>query len=184
MAQMNRNVNLEEISSDATLGIPWLNYQTFGQKLVLIISITISIALYAVDMFVLRVNMVLTMLSFFIPLTVGILFGCNYNEDFSLFNYIKLIIFKPSIKLYSTPIEDIMTIRGNAELIEKAKESESLKSNEASPEMQKKSLLKLIIGVSVFIVFLVVIIICFVILKHNDNQIHHSVSMFMTRITI
>lgn len=32
MASMNRNVNLEEINTDAFMGITYLNYQSLAQK--------------------------------------------------------------------------------------------------------------------------------------------------------
>lgn len=36
MASMNRNVNLEEVNTDAFMGISYLNYQSMLQKVVFI----------------------------------------------------------------------------------------------------------------------------------------------------
>lgn len=45
MAQMNRNVNLEEIESDALLGIDALKNQTFLQKIVFFGCVGIGVVL-------------------------------------------------------------------------------------------------------------------------------------------
>ena len=45
MASMNRNVNLEEVNTDAFMGISYLNYQSMLQKVVFIGGIVIGIAI-------------------------------------------------------------------------------------------------------------------------------------------
>ena len=42
MAQMNRNVNLEEIDSDALFGIDALKHQTILQKIIFLVGLRIE----------------------------------------------------------------------------------------------------------------------------------------------
>ena len=45
MASMNRNVNLEEVNTDAFMGISYLNHQSMLQKVVFVGGIVIGIAI-------------------------------------------------------------------------------------------------------------------------------------------
>ena len=56
MASMNRNVNLEEVNTDAFMGISYLNYQSMLQKVVFIGGIVIGIAINLVGTFLLEIN--------------------------------------------------------------------------------------------------------------------------------
>ena len=56
MASMNRNVNLEEINTDAFMGISFLNYQSLPQKIVFIGGVVAGIAINLIGTFVFNIN--------------------------------------------------------------------------------------------------------------------------------
>ena len=90
MASMNRNVNLEEVNTDAFMGISYLNHQSMLQKVVFVGGIVIGIAINLVGTFVLDISINITMILTLLPIILGVAFGCNFNEDLSL------ILFKTS----------------------------------------------------------------------------------------
>ena len=92
MASMNRNVNLEEINTDAFMGISYLNYQSIPQKIVFIGGVLVGIALNLIGTFILDISINVSILLNLVPLLVGVVFGCNYNEDLSLIKYMKTYI--------------------------------------------------------------------------------------------
>lgn len=173
MATMNRNVNLEEINSDAFMGIPFLNYQTVFQKGIFIGSIIVGIGLCFVSIFFLDLGANVAVLLTLLPLIPGIAFGCNYNQDLSLLKYLKLILFKPSNILYSKSTEDLLQLRNAADRIKQEEELKQREAQKASPEQQRKLLLKLIIGIIAFFIFMAVII--FIIMQTKTDSIHHTV---------
>ena len=79
MASMNRNVNLEEVNTDAFMGISYLNYQSMLQKVVFIGGIVIGIAINLVGTFLLEININVTMILTLVPILSGVAFGCNFN---------------------------------------------------------------------------------------------------------
>ena len=98
MASMQRNVDLEEIESDAPLGLDFLKYQTPFQKIWLISMIFTGVGLMLLGTFVLKININICVVFVFVPLLFGILFGANYNQDFSVFQYIVHTLKKSSVK--------------------------------------------------------------------------------------
>ena len=92
MAQMNRNVNLEEIDSDALFGIDALKNQTIFQKIVFFGSVIAGVLLNVLLPLYCDTPRIACILMFLGLLLIGVAFGCNYNEDLSLIKYIKLLI--------------------------------------------------------------------------------------------
>lgn len=184
MATMNRNVNLEEINSDAFMGIPFLNYQTVWQKAIFIGSIVTGIGLCIVSIFCFNLNTNVAVLLTLLPLIVGIAFGCNYNQDLSLLKYLKLILFKPSKIYYSKPTEDLVQLKNAADRIRQEDELKQQEAKKASPEQQRKLLLKLVVGMLAFFLFMAIIII--VIMQSKTESIHHTVaaSYYIGRVLI
>lgn len=173
MATMNRNLNLEEVNSDALMGISYLNYQTVSQKVIFFGSIIVGIALNLLGNFLFHIGTGASICITLIPLIVGIAFGCNYNQDLSLIKYVKLLLFKPSVTYYSKPTEDIEQIKNSASRIKKEELLKERQQQQASPEEQKKLLIKLLIGVIAFIIFMIVILM--VISGSRTQEIHHTV---------
>ena len=174
MATMNRNINLEEINADALMGIPFLNYQTLIQKVEVWGGIGVAVIWNIIGNFILHVNPMLIVIFTLIPVLIGSVFGCNYNQDLSLIKYIYLILNKPMTVLVSKPTEDLIQIKMAASRIARDKELKEKQANAASPEEQKKLLMKLGIGASIFILFLLIVIA--LILAGKTEEIHHIVN--------
>ena len=98
MASMNRNVNLEEINTDALMGISYLNYQSLPQKIVFIGGIIAGVAINLIGTFIFNISINVSIFLTLIPILIGVAFGCNYNEDLSLIRYFKLLISKTGKK--------------------------------------------------------------------------------------
>lgn len=175
MAQMNRNLNLEEVNSDAFMGIPYLNYQTIFQKILFWGSVILGIALNLVSVFVFSANGNLAVLLTLLPLAFGVAFGCNYNQDLSLFQYLILVLKKPSIIYTSKPTEDILQLRNTAKQFEQEEKLRERQQNPVTAESQKKLLMKLGIGIVVFILFIVIVL--GILGSKKENEIHHTVAL-------
>lgn len=173
MATMKRNINLEELDSDAMFGISFLNYQSMLQKIIFWSCVVIGAAWNILGAFVFHFNSIGVIFGTFIPLFIGIAFGCNYNEDLSLFNYFMLIFFKPKQVLMSKPTEDLAQLKAIAA---KIKEEEDMKKKQelgATPEEQRKLLMELIFGGIAFVLFLIIVVI--VILANKTDVMHHII---------
>lgn len=175
MATMNRNVNLEEVNSDAFMGISYLNHQSLLQKAVFIGGIMAGIAINLVGTFILEVSINLTIVLTLIPLLIGVAFGCNYNEDLSLIKYFRLLISKPAKAYYSKPTEDLAQLHMAAERIRQEEELLKQQQEKMSDEAQKQLLFRLGIFALMAVVIFVVIIILINAMK--TDEIHHTVSL-------
>lgn len=173
MASMNRNVNLEEINTDAFMGISYLNYQSIPQKIVFIGGVLVGIALNLIGTFILDISINVSILLNLVPLLVGVVFGCNYNEDLSLIKYMKLLISKPSKVYYSKPVEDLEQLHKAATRIREEEEQLKKQQEKISDEAQKKMLIKLGIGSLIVIVIFIVLLIT--IKATNKKELHHTV---------
>ncbi len=173
MASMNRNPNLEEINSDMPLGIDFLQYQTIFQKVLLIGSIILSVFMNLAGTFWFHFSINLTIVVTLIPLTIGVAFGCNYNEDLSLIKYLILMLSKPMVFIRTRPREDGKVVRDSARSVElelrKHRQSQNLIEKE-----QKRMLKIVVVMVVLFVVFIlgtVTIINC-----TKTEDIHHSIA--------
>lgn len=172
MATMNRNLNLEEVNSDAFMGIPYLNYQSIFQKIIFFGSILLGIVLNIIMTFFFDVNRNLAIVLTILPLTVGVAFGCNYNQDLTLIQYLMLILFKPKKTYGSKSTEDLAYIRTSAE---KVRREEELRNRQnLSPEEHRKFLLKVIIGIVVIVVLFIMVLFVIKTMKPAP-ELHHTV---------
>jgi hypothetical protein len=177
MATMNRNVNLEEINSDAFMGITYLAHQTVMQKMIFIGSLVASVGFNLAASFVFHMNSMVGMFISLVPLMVGILFGCNYNEDLSLYNYIHLIVSKPSKLFLSMSTEDFEKLRSSGDRI-RQEEIRRNANQKATEEEQKKMLIKLGVGFAVGVLIFVILMIAVVATRNSEGteEVHHTVS--------
>ena len=175
MAQMKRNLNLEEVNSDAFMGIPFLNYQTIPQKMLFWGSMIFGIILNLVSIFAFSANANIAVLLMLLPLIFGVAFGCNYNQDLSLFQYLMLILKKPAKKYASKPTEDILQLRNSAKQFELEERKREQQRNPVTAESQKKLLIKLLIGIVAFILFLVIVL--GVLGNRKENELHHTIEV-------
>lgn len=175
MATMNRNVNLEEINSDAFMGITYLQHQTILQKVILFGNIIIAIGMNLLGNFYWNINMNIVILMTLLPLSLGVILGCNYNEDLSLAKYFKLVISKPFKEFYSKPTEDLEQLRNSAERIRMEEEQLKLQNQKVSQEEQKKLLFQLLLGVG--LTFILLILILLFIKSTKNEEVHHTVAL-------
>lgn len=173
MASMNRNVNLEEINTDAFLGISYLKYQTGLQKIIFIGGILSGIGVNLAGTFIFHLSSNVSMLLAMVPLLIGVAFGCNYNEDLSLINYFKLLILKPKKTYYSKPVEDLEQLRNAALRIREEEELRKRQQEKVSDEAQRKLLIKMaIVAVLSVVIFILILVL---IKSMKAEEIHHTV---------
>ncbi len=172
MATMNRNVNLEEINSDAFMGIPFLNHQTIGQKVIFWGSVVVAVIWNILGTFLFHINAGIIIALTLVLLAFGVAFGCNYNQDLSLLEYLKLILFKPATAYYTKPVEDLEQIKIAAARMDK--EAELLeKQKEVTPEQQRKLLIRLLSGVLIVVLLFVIFLI--VLIASKEDVLHHVI---------
>ena len=174
MATMNRNVNLEEVNSDAFMGIPFLNYQSTGQKIVFWGSVIISVAWNVLGTFLFHINANIIIFSTLIPLTIGVLFGCNYNQDLSLIDYIKLILFRPSVAFVTKPTEDMEQLKLEIIRIDKEEELKA-KQKKVTAESQQRLLIRFLVGALIVVILFIIFLI--VLASSNNEVLHHIIEM-------
>lgn len=174
MAIMNRNVNLEEINTDAFMGISYLNYQTIPQKIIFVVGVVSGIGLNLLCTFLWGLGTMATLGITLVPLLIGVAFGCNYNEDLTLIRYFSLIVSKPCKKLYSAPMEDLEQIRKRAEQLKQEEAAKEAKAAQVSDEAQRRLLKMMAIIGLLFIIGIIVAVILINSLK--VEEIHHTVS--------
>lgn len=173
MATMNRNLNLEEVNSDAFMGIPFLNYQSAGQKIIFACSIVLSVAIMLIGTFYFKWNANLIVFICLIPLAVGVAFGGNYNQDLSLIKYVHLILLKPSKRYELKPTEDLSYLNTKAAQLIREKERQKLQERNISPQEHRRTLLKLMLGVAIAVIAFLVILVF--IEANRAEEIHHIV---------
>ena len=170
---MNRNVNLEEINTDAFMGISFLNYQSLPQKMVFIGGVVAGIAINLIGTFVFNINVNASIFLTLIPILIGVAFGCNYNEDLSLIRYFKLMISKPEKAYYSKPAEDLEQLHNAAKRIREEETLRKRQQEKMSDEAQKKLLIKM--GICALISIIALIVILMAINATKTEDVHHTV---------
>ena len=177
MAQMNRNVNLEEIDSDALFGIEALKNQTLVQKLVFFGSVILGVLANVLLPIYCGTPTIVCIMIFMVFLVIGVGFGCNYTEDMTYGRYLYYFFFKPTKPLSYESTEDVIMIRKKAAEIKKEEELMLRRKQQANPEEQRKLLVKMIAFVIVLAVAIGAVFV-FAGMK-EDNNIHHTVDVEM-----
>lgn len=173
MAQMNRNVNLEEIDSDALFGIDALKNQTILQKIVFFGCVIAGVLLNVLLPLYFETPRIVCILMFLGLLLVGVAIGCNYTEDMTYGKYLYFFFFKPTTPLFFKSTEDVEEIRKSAALIKKEEDMMLRRKEQANPEVQRKLLIKVIIFVLVLAVAIGGIFLYGA--KKDEGNIHHKV---------
>ncbi|SCW50673.1 hypothetical protein SAMN02910400_01043 [Lachnospiraceae bacterium C10] len=171
MAQMNRNVNLEEIDADALFGIDALKNQTIFQKIIFFGSVIAGVLLNVLLPLFLETPRIVCILIFMALLLIGVAFGCNYTEDMTYGKYLYFFFFKPSTPLYFKSTEDVKAIKEAAKRLEAEEELLLRKKQQADPAAQRKLLIKVI----AFVVVLAVAIGGIFVVGHikDKRNLHH-----------
>lgn len=115
MAQMERNVNLEEIDSDALFGIDALKGQSILQKIIFFTCLGAGIVANVCMPMFLGTPRVVCIFIFLGLILIGIAFGCNYTQDMTYGKYMYCYFFKPVKTLRYESTEDIGRIKKKAE---------------------------------------------------------------------
>ncbi len=152
MAQMERNVNLEEIDTDALFGIDALKGQSLLQKIIFFTCLLLGILANVFMPMFLGTPRAVCIFIFLGLILTGIAFGCNYTQDLTYGKYICCFLFrKPKVLKYESS-EDIGNIKKRA--LELKREEEMLLKREraADPKAQKRLLIKLIVFLTVMVI--------------------------------
>jgi len=175
MAQMNRNVNLEEIDADALFGIDALKNQSIGQKFVFFGCLIAGVLLNVLLPLFFETPRIICVFMFLGLLLIGVAIGCNYTEDMTYGKYLFYFFFKPTTPLFYESTEDVEKIREKAAEIKKEEEILLRKSQQADPMAQRKLLIKVIAFIVVMAVFIGGVFM-YGNMKKNNN-LHHSVEV-------
>lgn len=175
MAQMNRNVNLEEIDSDALFGIDALKNQSILQKIIFFGCLIIGVLLNVLLPLFFGTPRILCVVLFLGLLLIGVAFGCNYTEDMTYGKYMYYFFFKPTMPLDYKSTEDVGEIRKKALELKREEELLLRQSKQADPEAQRKLLIKVIC----FVVAMAVLIGAVFIYSgvKDKNNLHHRVEV-------
>lgn len=174
MAQMNRNVNLEEIDSDALLGIDALKNQTILQKIVFFGCVLIGVALNVALPLLYETPTIVCVFLFMAFLVIGVAFGCNYTEDMTYGQYFYRFFFKPTKVLLYESTEDVRWTKKRIEALRQEEEAKLQKERQADPVEQRKLLMKLIY----FVIAMVVLIAgVFIYSGTKEDDKHHKVTI-------
>ena len=177
MAQMNRNVNLEEIDSDALFGIEALKNQTLVQKIVFFGCVLLGVLANVLLPMFYGTPTIVCILIFMAFLLVGVAFGCNYTEDMTYGKYLYCFFFKPSITLFYESTEDVEKIKEKAIVLKREEDMKLRRQQQADPVAQRKLLIKLVL----FVVVIAIAIGSVFIYKgiNEDKNLHHEVERVM-----
>lgn len=171
MPQMNRNVNLEEIDSDALFGIDALKNQTFKQKVVFFGLIGVGVVLNVALPLLLDVPSIVCILILLVLLGIAVMVGCNYEEGMSFGKYLYLYFFKPAKAIYFKSTEDEKIRSKRAEELKKEEDLKLKETKLATKEEQNKLLIKLV----AFVMAVVVLIGGVFIYANMRDDTHHEI---------
>ena len=173
MAQMERNVNLED--ADALFGIDALKGQSILQKLIFFCCLLAGIvANVCIPMF-LHTPRVVCVFIFLGCILVGIAFGCNYTEDLTYGKYLYCYFFKPVKTLRYESTEDIELIKKRAEELKKEEDLLLKRERNADPKAQRKLLVRLLAFVLIMVILLLSALVYVKAVK--PKSYHHEVIM-------
>lgn len=172
MAQMNRNVNLEEIDSDALFGIDALKNQTFFQKIIFFGSVLAGVATNVMLPIFFHTPRMICIFLFLAFLLVGVAFGCNYTDDMTYGTYMYYFFCKPRRHLVFRSTEDLKVLKVKAQEMKREEEIKLQRQKQASPEEQRKLLIKM--GIF-FVVLAVIIAAAFMFGGKKESKVKHHV---------
>ena len=175
MAQMERNVNLEEIDADALFGIDALKGQSILQKLIFFCCLLTGIVANVCMPMFLHTPRVVCVFIFLGCILVGIAFGCNYTEDLTYVKYLYCYFFKPVKTLRYESTEDIELIKKRAEELKKEEDLLLKRERNANPREQRKLLVRLLVFVLVIAILLLSALVYVKAVK--PKSYHHEVIM-------
>lgn len=151
--QFERNVNLEEIDSDALFGIQYLSHQTMSQKVILWGNVIIAAASFIVTQMIYHFPFFVSFIISTVFVGVGFLFGANQSEHLTVGGYLKLVFFKPVKYVNYMSSEDVYVMKDEAEKLKTEAERQEKLRSEVTPEGQRRSLLMVVLLIVGFMSF-------------------------------
>ena len=173
--QFERNINLEEIDSDALFGIEYLAHQTLGQKIILWGNVIIAVGLFVLLEVIYETSNLISFPVVFVFLAFGFLFGANQNENLTIAAYLKLLFFNRSKYISYKSTEDYELMRDEAKELKNVEKIQKRREESATPEGQRKSLIVVVILVASLVVFAVIM--SGVKTYRQNHSVHHSVGL-------
>ena len=175
--QFERNINLEEIDSDALFGIQYLSHQTMAQKVILWGNVIVGAIFFVGTQMLYHAPFLLSFFGTLLFVGIGFLFGANQNEHMTIGAYLKLVFFKPVKYVNFMSTEDVSLMKEEAGKLKVEEQREERKKAVATPEGQRRSLMIVVILMAVFLIF------AFAILglkSYKENHMtHHTVGYIM-----
>lgn len=176
MAQMNRNVNLEEIDSDALFGIDALKNQSILQKIIFFGCVIGGVLVNVLLPIFYGTSTIACVLMFLGLLLIGVAFGCNYTEDMTYGRYMYYFFFRPTKPLYFESTEDVIKIREKAKELKREEELLLRQKQQADPKAQKR-LLIMVVSFVLVLVIAIGAVFMYSNMKEQD-KIHHNVEAY------
>lgn len=175
--QFERNINLEEIDSDALFGIQYLAHQTMAQKVILWGNVIIGVACFVVTQIIYQAPFLLSFFASLIFVGLGFLFGANQNEHMTVGAYLKLVFFKPIKYVNFRSTEDVSLMKEEASKLKVEEQREERKKAVSTPEGQRRSLILVVVLMALILIFAFVI---FGLKSYKENHMtHHTVGYIM-----
>lgn len=171
MAQMKRNVNLEEIDSDALFGIDALKNQSPLQKVIFFGSLTVGVLLNVILPIFTDVPVILCIVLLLVLLFFAVMLGCNYTEDMTYGRYLINFFFKPEKPLFLESTESRKAIKKRMDEITREEEETLQRNREVDEEAQRRLLLKM----AAFIAAIVILFAGAVLIKNMKDDTHHVI---------
>ena len=108
MPQMERNLDLESVDSDALFGLEALRHQSIGQKILFYGCLIAGVLANTVMPKLLHTPGIVNVLTFTLCLLIGIAGGCNYTQDIPYGKYLFLMLFEKKQMLRFRSAEDVL----------------------------------------------------------------------------
>lgn len=174
MVATNRNFNIEEIDTDL-IDLPFIKHQTVLQKIIFYGCVIGGIGTMLVLTFTTEIPAILTTLLFLLFGGVGVLFGGNYNEDLSLWQYIIYKLTQRTAYLEPVSSEDARAIEREAARIERDEKAKENDVRARDPNESRRMLKMLLTIVIVFVTLIVGLVAVITYRKGTTDTTHHTI---------
>lgn len=182
MIVLDRNVNLEEIGTDAPFGVEQLMYQTIVQKVVMTVCVIASAAFMIVNTFLIHLDSLIAIAIMILPLIFAVMFSCNYNQDMSLGAYFIHMFTKP-FKRYN--FQSYSGIESLEEAVKDAGKVENVtEKDEEFKQAQKKQLIRLAVVGMIVVIAVIAALVVAPMFKESDTGYHHEAAVTIERWTV
>lgn len=169
MFSYDRNVDLEEVRVSPLFELDLIRYSSKAQLLLIAGSVISSVILVIINSLFIHMDSYLATIVLSLPVCIGALFGCQYNQDLSYYDYIKCLIKNPKKTFYKKSTEDILSSKETITMFleEKSAEKEAL-------QKKKKKQNKIILISSIFAFLVLVIVFMYISTRPTVEPYHYE----------